>query len=58
MKPAFQPAIFLSGLRAFWHEHQTGLSIALENVLGSFDQVNLPGTDKEYPNGRRCVPID
>ena len=34
------------------------LSIALEDVLGSLDQVNLPGTDKECPNGRRCVPID
>lgn len=34
------------------------LSISIEDVLGVPDQVNLPGTDKEYPNWRRRLPID
>lgn len=36
------------------------LSISIEDVLGIVEQVNLPGTDKEYPNWRRCLalPVD
>jgi len=34
------------------------LSISIEDVFGIPDQVNLPGTDKEYPNWRRCLSLD
>jgi 4-alpha-glucanotransferase len=27
--------------------------VALDDALGELDQVNLPGTDGEYPNWRR-----
>jgi 4-alpha-glucanotransferase len=33
------------------------LSISIEDVFGIPEQVNLPGTDKEYPNWRRCLPL-
>jgi 4-alpha-glucanotransferase len=33
------------------------VSIALEDVLGIVPQVNLPGTNREYPNWRRRLPI-
>ena len=34
------------------------VSIALDDILGVVDQVNIPGTVDEHPNWRRKVPID
>jgi 4-alpha-glucanotransferase len=34
------------------------LAVALEDVLGVIDQVNIPGTVSEHPNWRRRLPID
>jgi 4-alpha-glucanotransferase len=34
------------------------LSISIEDLFAIPKQVNLPGTDKEYPNWRRCLPLD
>jgi len=33
------------------------LAIALEDILGVVDQVNIPGTVSEHPNWRRRLPI-
>ena len=33
------------------------ISVAIEDVLGVQDQVNIPGTVVEYPNWRRVVPV-
>ena len=33
------------------------VSIAVEDVLGLEDQVNVPGTVTEYPNWRRRWPV-
>lgn len=32
--------------------------VALEDVLGLQDQVNIPGTTSEHPNWRRRMPVD
>jgi len=32
--------------------------VALDDALGELDQVNLPGTDNEYPNWRRKSAVD
>jgi 4-alpha-glucanotransferase len=32
--------------------------VALEDVVGQLDQVNLPGTSGERPNWRLRVPVD
>ena len=33
------------------------VSVAVEDVLGLEDQVNVPGTVSEYPNWRRRWPV-
>ena len=34
------------------------LAVALEDILGVTDQVNIPGTVDEYPNWRRRLPLN
>jgi 4-alpha-glucanotransferase len=37
----------------------TGLAaLQIEDLLGMIDPVNVPGTDREYPNWQRKVPVD
>ena len=33
------------------------LAVAMEDVLGVTDQVNVPGTVNEHPNWRRRLPL-
>jgi 4-alpha-glucanotransferase len=33
------------------------LAVALEDILGVIDQVNIPGTVSEHPNWRRRLPV-
>jgi 4-alpha-glucanotransferase len=32
--------------------------VALEDVLGLEDQMNIPGTTSEHPNWRRRLPVE
>ena len=34
------------------------LMVQLEDVLGQFNQVNLPGTSGQHPNWRRKLTLD
>ena len=53
------PGDLFERVTRFLARAQSGiLSISIEDVFGVSDQVNLPGTDKEYPNWRRCLPLD
>ncbi len=53
MTPAFARAIALYLARS----PAQVLAIQLEDVLGTLDQANLPGTVVEYPNWRRKLPL-
>jgi 4-alpha-glucanotransferase len=33
-------------------------ALQIEDLLGMIDPVNVPGTDREYPNWQRKVPVD
>jgi 4-alpha-glucanotransferase len=51
------PADFLSVARYLAATSSRLLMIAMEDILGMTEQVNLPGTVNEYPNWRRRLPI-
>ncbi len=34
------------------------VSLQIEDLLGVLDPVNVPGTDREYPNWQRKLPVD
>ncbi|MGD9770039.1 MAG: 4-alpha-glucanotransferase, partial [Pseudolabrys sp.] len=49
----------IDGVAAFLAQTPARLvMVALEDVLGLEDQVNIPGTTSEHPNWRRRVPLD
>jgi len=51
------PAEFLSVVRYLAATPSRLLMIAMEDILGMTEQVNLPGTVNEYPNWRRRLPL-
>jgi 4-alpha-glucanotransferase len=34
------------------------VALQLDDLLGMTDPVNVPGTDREYPNWRRKLPVE
>jgi 4-alpha-glucanotransferase len=34
------------------------VSVALDDILGVIDQINIPGTVSEHPNWRRKLPVE
>jgi (1->4)-alpha-D-glucan 1-alpha-D-glucosylmutase len=56
--PEMTPALSLAVHRSLARSPARLMLVALEDVLGQLDQVNLPGTSGERPNWRLRVPAD